>query len=85
MTALAEAAFELAERLLERGVLIVLQVRRTESGRRIALGIGLLDGVDAVLLSAAAARLLRRRRRADEPFPPPPPRGPRPHNPWSEE
>ena len=62
MSHMLDAALDLGERLLERGVLIVLQVRRTPTGKRISLGVGVLDAADAVLFAAAASRMLRRRR-----------------------
>ncbi len=58
-----DAALDLTERLLERGIVLVLQLRRTPSGKRLTIGVGLLDSTDALLLGAAAERLLRRRRR----------------------
>ena len=58
---LLDAAVDLTERVLERGIVLVLQLRRTPTGRRMTIGIGLLDSTDALLFSAAANRVLRRR------------------------
>ena len=62
MSHVLDAALDLSERLLERGVVIVLQIRRTPTGKRLSMGIGVLDAADAVLFAAAASRMLRRKR-----------------------